>query len=146
MFFQHTLVLLELPEQLLLVDTAQAWHFYDIPSRLICLFFSLRHGSSANESKLGPVFLGAFLLSYISSYLEISWALWRRRSRPSSDLSTLDTVNIDSVTLSSAWNISVCLLILMKKIYEKEIFFSFVTPLMHTIFQRKAEKFHVSHW
>lgn len=124
MFLQHTLALLELPEQLFLADTAQPWHFYDIPSRLICLFFfsfSLRHGSSANESKLGPVFLGAFLLSYISSYLEISWALRRRHSRPSSDLSTPDTVNIDSVTLSSAsvWNISICLLILMKKIYEK---------------------------
>lgn len=121
MFFQHTLVLLKLPEQLLLVDTAQAWYFHYIPSRLICLFFfffSLRHSSSTNESKFDPVFWGASLLSFISSYLEISWAL-RRHSRPSSDLSTLDTVNINSVTLSSAsvWNISICLLIVMKNIF-----------------------------
>lgn len=61
-------------------------------------FFSLRHGSSANQSKLGPVFWRALILSHISSYLEISWAL-RRYSRPSSDLLTLDTVNIDSVTV-----------------------------------------------
>lgn len=125
--FQHTLVLLELPE-CLLIDTALAWHFYAIPSRLICLFFpSLRHSSSANESKLGPVLLGAFLLSYISSYLEISRAL-RRHSRPSSDLSTIDTVNTGSVTLSSAsvWN-SICLPIL-EKIYIKKRFFALFFP------------------